>query len=327
MTDRRALRRRHALALAAAFAPVAARADAWPDRPVRLVVPFAPGGPTDVPARLIADAMSAALPHRLVVENRAGAGVVIGTDIVAKGPRDGSLLLYTTVAHAVARALFPSLPFDPEPDFAPVALVGRVPMLLLVHPALPAADLPALVALLRAQPGRFAYASPGIGSAVHLATELFPRRAGGLSATHVPLRAAAVTLNEVIAGRVPIMFYVGTAALPQVRAGQLRALAISSPARSPLAPDIPTFAEQGLPGFEPYTWHMLLARAGTPEAVLRAANAAANAAVAQPALRERLASLGIEPVSDSTPEDAAAFLRREIALWEGVVRGAGIRAE
>jgi tripartite-type tricarboxylate transporter receptor subunit TctC len=327
MTARHELPRRHALALAAALVPAAARADGWPDRPVRLVVPFAPGGPTDVPARLIADGISAALPHRLVVENRTGAGVVIGTDIVAKGPRDGSLLLYSTVAHAVTRALFPNLPFDPVGDFAPVALVGRVPMLLVVHPALPAADLPGLVALLRAEPGRHAYASPGIGSAVHLATELFLRRAGGLSAIHVPFRAASATVSEVIAGRVPIMFTVGTAALPQVRAGQLRALAIATPQRSPLASEIPTFAEQGLADFEPCTWHMLLARAGTPEAVLRAANAAANAAVAGPAVRERLPSLGIEPVSDSTPETAAAFLRREIALWEEVVRSAGIRVE
>jgi tripartite-type tricarboxylate transporter receptor subunit TctC len=140
-------------------------------------------------------------------------------------------------------------------------------------------------------------------------------------------RAASVTLNEVIAGRVPIMFTIGTGALPQLRAGQLRALAISTPARTPLAPDIPTFAEQGLPEFEPYTWHLLLARAGTPEAVLRAANAAANAAVAQGAVRDRPASLGIEPVWDTTPDSTAAFLRREIALWEGVVRSAGIRAE
>ncbi|MFN6954824.1 MAG: tripartite tricarboxylate transporter substrate-binding protein [Acetobacteraceae bacterium] len=261
------------------------------------------------------------------MENRTGAGVVIGTDLVAKGPRDGGMLLYTTVAHAATRALFPALPFDPEADFAPVALVGRVPLLLLVHPALPAADVPGLVALLRANPGRYDYASPGIGSAVHLTTELFLRRAGGLAVNHIPFRAASVTLNEVIAGRVPIMFHVGTAALPQVRARQLRALAISSAERSPLAPDIPTFAEQGLPGFTPSTWHMVLARAGTPAPLLATMNAAIHAAVAQPSVRGRLAALGMEPVADSAPESAAAFLAAEIALWEGLVRGAGIRAE
>jgi tripartite-type tricarboxylate transporter receptor subunit TctC len=304
-----------------------AAAQAWPGQPVRMIVPFAAGGPTDIPARLLADEMSKALPHRIVVENRTGSGVVIGTDMVAKGPQDGSVILYTTVAHAVTRAMFPRLPFDPIADFTPVALVGQVPVILLVNNSFPARNVQEFVRVLRENPGRFDYASSGNGGAVHLATELFLHAAGGLRANHIPFRGSSAALPEVLAGRIPMIFDIAASALPYARSGELRALAISTRERSPLAPNIPTFIEQGIAGYEAYTWHMVLVRSGTPAPVVEAINRAVNAAIALPAVGERLTGLAMQVVRDSTPASAADYLRREIEVWEPLIRNAGIRAE
>jgi tripartite-type tricarboxylate transporter receptor subunit TctC len=324
------LTRRHALALAAgglALPGVAGAQGTWPSQPVRMVVPFSAGGPTDVPARLIAEEMSKALPHRIVVENRTGSGVVIGTDMVAKGPQDGSVVLYTTVAHAVTRAMFNRLPFDPIGDFTPVALVGQVPVILLVNNDFPARNIQEFIALLRANPGKYDYASSGNGGAVHLATELFMYQAGGLKVNHIPYRGSSAALPDVLSGRIPMIFDIAASALPYVRSGQLRALGISTRERSPLAPNIPTIREQGLPNYEAYTWHMVLVRSGTPQPVVEAINRAVNAALALPAVQERLSSLTMQVVRDSTPASAAAYLRSEMELWEPVIRAAGIRAD
>jgi tripartite-type tricarboxylate transporter receptor subunit TctC len=292
-----------------------------------MVVPFAAGGPTDVPARLIAETMSNALPHRIVVENRTGSGVVVGTDMVAKGPQDGTVVLYTTVAHAVTRALFPRLPFDPVADFTPVALVGQVPLILLVNNNFPARTFQDFVRLVRENPGRFDYASSGNGGAVHLGTELLLHAAGGLRVNHIPFRGSAVALPEIIAGRIPMIFDIAASALPYARSGELRALGISTRERSPLAPNIPTFQEQGLPGFETYTWHMVMVRSGTPQPVVDAIHRSVVAAVGQPAVRERLTGLAMQVPAETTPATAAAYLRSEIATWEPLVRAANIRAE
>ncbi len=328
------IRRRGLIALSAGalaapalgLRPASAQA-AWPTQPVRMVVPFAAGGPTDVPARLLAEQMSNALPQRVIVENRTGSGVVIGTDLVAKGPQDGSTVLYTTVAHAVTRALFPRLPFDPVADFQPVALVGQVPLVLLVNNNFPARTFPEFVQQLRANPGRFDYASSGNGGAVHLGTELLLHAAGGLRANHIPFRGSSQAIPEVIAGRIPMIFDIAASALPYARSGELRALGISTKERSSLAPNIPTFQEQGLPGFETYTWHMVLVRSGTLAPVVEAINRAVNAAVNLPAVQERLTGLAMQVVRDSTPASAAEYLRSEIAVWEPLVRAANIRAE
>lgn len=327
--------RRHLLGVAAGslavpalgLRPAQAQAPTWPAQPVRMVVPFAAGGPTDIPARLIAEEMSKALPHRIVVENRTGSGVVIGTDMVAKGPQDGSVVLYTTVAHAVTRAMFPRLPFDPIGDFTPVALVGQVPVILLVNKDFPARNVQEFVRVLRENPGRYDYASSGNGGAVHLATELFLHAAGGLRANHIPFRGSSAALPEVLAGRIPMIFDIAASALPYARSGELRALGISTRARSPLAPDIPTFIEQGIAGYEAYTWHMVLVRSGTPAPVVQAINAAVNAAVNLPHVRTRLTELAMQVVPDSTPTSAAEYLRSEIGVWEPLVRAANIRAE
>jgi tripartite-type tricarboxylate transporter receptor subunit TctC len=236
-------------ALLAATLPTAALAQSdWPALPVRLIVPVAAGGPTDVPARILAEAMSGFLRNRIVVKNRTGSGVIVGTEIVARAPRDGQTLLYGTVAHAFAQAVFPRLSYDPVTDFTPVAMIGQVPMIMLVKNDFPARTLAELIALVRANPGRYDYASAGNGSSVHLATELFLRSAGGLKMNHVTFRGTAAAVPDLLAGRIPMVIEVGGAALPQAQRGALRPLAISSAQRSPLAPEIPTFMEAGLPG-------------------------------------------------------------------------------
>ena len=314
--------------LTSPFLPRAAagQSAAWPTQPTRMIVPFAAGGPTDVPARLIADEMSKALPHRIVVENRTGSGVVIGTDMVAKGPQDGSVVLYTTVAHAVLRPMFPRLPFDPIGDFTPVTLVGQVPVILLVNKDFPARNIQEFVKLLRDNPGKYDYASSGNGGAVHLATELFMHMAGGLKANHIPFRGSSAALPEVLAGRIPMIFDIAASALPYARSGELRALGISTKERSPLAPEIPTIQEQGVPGYEAYTWHMVLVRSGTPQPVVEAVNRAVNAAVQLPHARSRLTELTMQVVPNSTPASAAEYLRSEMGVWEPIVRAAGITA-
>jgi len=315
--------------LAAPFLPRAASAQspAWPTQPVRMIVPFAAGGPTDIPARLFADEMSKALPHRIVVENRTGSGVVIGTDMVAKGPQDGSVVLYTTVAHAVTRAMFPRLPFDPIADFTPVALIGQVPVILLVHPAFPANTIQEFIRVLRENPGKYDYASSGNGGAVHLATELFLHKAGGLRVNHIPFRGSSAAMPEVLSGRIPMIFDIAASALPYARSGELKALAISTRTRSPLAPNIPTFIEQGVDGYEAYTWHMVLVRSGTPQPVVDAIARSVAQVATLPAVRTRLTELTMQMVPESTPTLAADYLRSEMAVWEPLVRAANIRAD
>ena len=322
------MRRRHALALGGLL-PFATQAQAqdWPGQPVRMVVPFAAGGPTDVPARVVTEEMSRALPQRVIVENRTGSGIIVGTDVVAKAAKDGQTLLYTTIGHAVVRALFDRVPFDPVRDFAPVALVGQIPMVMMVHNQFPARTLQEVIAHIRANPGRVDYASSGNGGALHLATELFLSQAGNLQANHVAFRGSAQAMPDVLAGRVPLMVDVAASALPFIQRGEMRAIAIATRERSAIAPNIPTFIEQGLAGFEAYTWHMVLAPAGTPPAVLRAANAAVNRALAVDAVRTRLTELAMQVVGDSTPESAAAFLGAEIAKWEPIIRQKGIKAD
>ncbi len=324
-------RRRDLLALAAATAasggalarPVVAQ-EAWPSQPVRLIVPFAAGGPTDVPARLFADELSKALPQRVIVENRTGAGVVVGTEVVAKAPKDGHTLLYNTIAHAVLRPLFPRLPFDPVSDFQPVALLGVIPMLLLVNKDLPARDLPGLVKLFRDNPGRHDYGSSGNGGAVHLATELFLKRAGDLKVNHVPYRGSAAGMPDLLSGRLAMFIDVAAGGIAYHQRGEARALGVSADKRLPQVPDVPTFAEGGVRDAESYTWHMVLAPSGTPEPVVRAINAAFNRVAAMESVQRRLSDLTMTVRGDTTAETAARWMADEVAKWEAVIRGAGI---
>lgn len=322
------MHRRSLLAAAAILPAVAARAQpAWPNQPIRLIVPFAAGGPTDIPARLFAEEVSKQLPQRVVVENRTGAGVVVGTEAVATAPKDGHTLLYSTIAHSVLRPLFPRLPFDPVADFQPVALLGVIPMILLVNRDLPAKDLRELVALLRARPGQYDYGSSGIGGAVHLATELLLKRAGDVKVNHIPYRGSAAGMPDLLSGRLAMFMDVAAGGLPYARRGDARALGISAAARLPQAPDIPTFAEAGVPNAESYTWHMVFAPAGTPAPVVQAINAAFNKAAAEESVQRRLTDLTMTLRSDSTPETATRWLAEEIAKWEAIIKDAGIKVD
>lgn len=323
--------RRHLLgagaaALAAPFARTSLAQGNWPNQPIRLVVPFAAGGPTDIPARLFAEEISKALPQRMIVENRTGAGVVVGTDLVAKAPKDGHTLLYTTVAHASLRPLFPRLPFDPTTDFTPVALVGVIPMLVTVNKDFPVRTLQELQQRFQAERGRYDYASSGNGGALHLATELMLRRLG-VSANHIPYRGTAAAMPDVLNGTIPLIVDVATSAVPYAQRGETRALAVMDSRRLPQLPDVPTTAEAGFPGLEAYTWHMVMAPSGTPDNVIQAVNQAFNRVAAQENTQRRLSDLAMRLVSDSTPASAAEWLRNETAKWEGLIREANIRVE
>jgi tripartite-type tricarboxylate transporter receptor subunit TctC len=313
-------------ALATPFIRSASAQGTWPSQPVRLIVPFAAGGPTDIPARLFAERMGEFLPNRVVVENRTGAGVVVGTDAVAKAAKDGLTLLYTTVAHASLRALFPRLPFDPFADFTPVALVGVIPMIVTVNKDFRAQTLQDLQARLREARGGLDYASSGNGGALHLATELMLRRMG-VSGNHIPYRGTAAAMPDVLNGTIPIIVDVATSALPFIQRGETRALAVMDDRRLPQLPNVPTTAEAGFPGLTAYTWHMVLAPAGTPEPVIAAANVAFNRAAAQSVVQQRLGDLAMRLVNDSTPATATQWLRDETAKWEGLIREANIRVD
>ncbi|UFN51317.1 tripartite tricarboxylate transporter substrate binding protein [Roseomonas sp. OT10] len=325
--------RRHLLAAGAALAgaPLLPRAavaqGSWPTQPVRLVVPFAAGGPTDIPARLIADELSKALPQRVVVENRTGAGVVVGSDVVAKAAPDGQTLLYTTIAHAALRAIFPKLPFDPIADFQPVVLTGVIPMLMMVNKDFPANTLQEVIEVFRKNPGKFDYASTGNGAALHLATELFLKQAGGLKVNHVPYRGSAAAMPDLLNGTVVLMLDVANNALPFVQRGEVKGIAISSMERLPQLPNLPTFNEAGVPGYEAYTWHMVFAPAGTPAPVVQTINQAVNKVMAMDSVKQRLSDLTMTTRSDTTPETAKKWLMDEIAKWEPIIKEAGIKAD
>ena len=329
------MRRRTLLALSAALplSPISATPAAWaqpapdwPTQPLRIIVPYAPGGPTDIPARLLAEELAKVLPQRPVVENRTGAGVVVGTDVVAKAT-DGHTVHYTTISHAVLRPLFPKLPFDPVADFAPVALVGQIPMVLMVNKDLPVNGLQGLMRLYRDAPGKYDYGSSGNGGALHLASELFLRQSGGLKVTHVPYRGSAAAMPDLLNGTVSMMLDVANNTLPYVQRGEVKSLAVSAERRLPQLPDVPTFKEQGLPDYEAYTWHMVLGPKAVPEAVVQRLNAAINRVLAEPSLQKRLEDLAMQVRSDSTPESTAQWLQAEMAKWEPIIRDAGIKSD
>ena len=315
-----------AAALAGLALPGSLRAQGsdWPNQPIRLIVPFAAGGPTDIPARLLAEKLSNQLPQRVIVENRTGAGVIVGSEVVAKAPKDGYTLLYNTVAHSVLSALFARLPFDPVVDFAPVALVGVIPLVITVNKDFPATTLAELLAVLRANPNRYDYASSGNGGALHLATELLLKTAG-VHANHVPYRGSSAAMPDVMSGRVPIIVDVAASALPYIDRGELRGIAVMSDSRMPQIPNVPTTAEAGMPGLTASTWHMILAPAGTPETVITRINAAVNKTLATPEVEGRLTELAMQVNTTSTPESAKAWLAEETEKWSRIIREADIK--
>ncbi|NKC34321.1 Bug family tripartite tricarboxylate transporter substrate binding protein [Falsiroseomonas selenitidurans] len=298
---------------------------AWPARPVRAVVPFPPGGAIDALARVTAARLAETLGQPFVVENRPGAGGTIGSAEVARAAPDGHTLLWVSTAHAVNPGLYPRLPYDGLADFAPVMQVARVPNVLVVRADLPAATVAEFAALARQRSGDVTYASAGSGTTIHIAGELFTARTG-VQMTHVPYRGSAPALQDLLAGRVDAMFDSLTSALPQIRSGRLRALGVTTAERSTLLPEVPTIAEAGVAGYAMDPWFGLLAPARTPDAVLARIEGTLAAALAEPATRDRLLAVGLEPIALGRA-GFAAVLARETAEWTAFVRQAGIRVE
>ena len=321
------LSRRRALGATAAVALAAgsARAQAYPSKAVRLIVPYSAGGGADTTARLIAPKLQEALGQTVVVENKPGAGGMIGDEIVAKAAPDGHTLLIGAFAHAVNPSLFPKMPFRTPEDFAPVSLLVTVPELMVITPSHPAKTVAELVALAKAQPGKLSYASSGNGSAQHLAAELFKMRTG-TDIQHVPYKGGALAVADVAAGHVPFYFGNMSAALPQARGGRVRPLAVTSPARSPAAPDVPTLTEAGVPDCEISEWNALIAPAGTPPAVIARLHTEVAKIMRAEEMKAKFADLGADAIG-STPDELAAFLRSEMKKWAEVVKAANIKVE
>jgi tripartite-type tricarboxylate transporter receptor subunit TctC len=312
--------------LAAPFLPRPAAAQGYPDRPIRLVVPFPPGGPVDLSARILGAALTEELHGSVVVENRSGAGGVVGTDAVAKAAPDGYTLGFcSTGAVAVNVTLLPNLPYDSRRDFAPVSIVAGVPSLLVVHPDVPARSVQDLIALAKRQPGKLNFGSTGPGGTPHLAAELFRLRAG-IDIAHVPYRGAAPAITALLAKEVDFAFLDLPVLLPHVQEGRLRALGVTSRERSPALPAVPTFAEAGIPGVEVENWYALLAPAGTPAEVVRRLHDAVAAVMKRPATARQFGDQGARIII-SSPEEAKSFIAAEVARWGEVVRAAGIKPD
>jgi tripartite-type tricarboxylate transporter receptor subunit TctC len=315
----------HLAAAAAVVAPRIAGAQAYPARPVRVIVPFAPAGPTDVFARLMAQKLSEQMGAQFYVENIAGAGGNIGAGRAAQAPADGYTILVNGGNHVVNPALYPHVPYDPIKDFDPVTIAVSAPAVLTVHPSLPARTVQDLVALIKANPGKYSFASPGTGTPPHLVGELF-RLSLGLDLVHVPFNGGGPAIGSTVAGHTPISFGSTAPAVPLVKDGKLRALAVSSKRRSPALPDVPTTTESGYPEVVGESWFAAVVPTGTPREIVLQLQREIARAIAQPDMQERLAALGYEPVA-STPEDAAARFQMEMAKWGKVISHAGIRAQ
>jgi tripartite-type tricarboxylate transporter receptor subunit TctC len=301
-----------------------ARASAaeYPDRPIKLVVPFPPGGPTDVVGRLVAAKLTETIGQQVLIDNKGGAGGNVGTDVVANSKPDGyTLLLGTAATHAINISLYQHLEYDPVKDFEPIALTGINPMVLLVPPQMPATAKD-LIAKLQAEPGKWSYGSSGNGTTNHLAGELFKKKVG-IDVMHVPYRGSGPALQDLLGGRLAFMFDSFGTSLEYIKAGKLRALGVMAVQRSPADPEVPTMAEAGLPDFVGATWNVVVAPAGTPVRIINKLNAAVNKALKDPTTAERLKRAGIDVVDDSTPASTAAFIASEIAKWRDVVKLAG----
>lgn len=313
-------------ALLALLVAAPAWSQSWPSRPVKLVVPFPAGGATDILGRALAQKLAESLGQPVVVENRPGAGGTLGSDIVAKAPPDGyTILMATTSTHSIAPSLYAKLPYDVATGFAPVVQVADSTNILVVGPSIPAKSVRELIALAKADPGRLTYGSSGNGTIVHLTAVLFETMAG-VKLTHVPYKGTALAMPDVMSGQVTMIFDSIVSAQPHLKSGKVRPLGVSGTRRSPLAPELPTIAESGLPGFASDTWFGVFAPANTPAPLVARLNADINAILRQPDFRERLATLGAE-AAGGTPEAFATLVRDEGAKWARVVRDAGIRPE
>jgi len=306
--------------------PLAVMAQGYPSKPVRLVVPFAAGGTTDVLARLMGQKLSESLGQQFIIDNRPGANGNLGTEMAVKAPADGyTLVMSYDGTMAINPSTYRKLPFDPQKDLAPVASVAQVPLIMVVHPGVPAKSLAEFVAYAKANPGRINYSSAGQGSSGHLTGELFRARAG-IDIVHINYKGGGQAVQDLLGGQIQ-MLMTGLATVEgHLKGGKLRALAFTSGRRMPGAPEVPTFAESGYPGLEVFSWYGILAPAGTPQDIVRKLNADINRILQAPDVRERLSALGTEPTG-GTPEQFAETIRNDTARWAKVVLDAGIRIE
>jgi tripartite-type tricarboxylate transporter receptor subunit TctC len=324
------LPRRHFLYLAAGAATLPAMprkvsAQAYPARPVRVIVPFAPGGPADVLARLITHKLSGSLGQQFYVDNQAGAGGNIGMSAGARASPDGYTITVVGTSYVVNPSLYPKIPYDPYTDFEPVTLAAASPNILVIHPSIPASNVKELIAFLKANPGKYSYAHAGNGTTPQLSGELF-KQSQQLDILAVPFGGSAPAIRSALAGHTPIAFTVLTPAVPQVREGNLRALAVTTPKRSPALPDVPTLAEAGLPDQEADTILGILVPARTPRPIIALLQREIGNAMAQPDVAQKLTALGFEVIA-STPDEFAARIKIDIPKWANVIRTANIKAE
>lgn len=302
-----------------------AGAQGYPVRAVRVIVPFAPGGGTDILTRMIAPRVSEILGQQLVVDNRPGASSQIGTELVARAAPDGYTILHTDTSFSSNPSLYSKLPYDPVRDFAPVSVLASAPVVLIVHPSVPVKTLKELIALAKARPGELNFASGGAGSATHLGVELF-KSAARIDLVHIPYKGSGPAAAAVVGGQVAMMFGGPSSAKPHVVAGRLRAIAITGERRNPALPQVPTFVESGLKGVDSGTYWSSLAPAATPKEIVNTLSGAIAKVLRMPEIRQRLVELAFDPIG-STPEESAANIRSEIAKWAKVVKAAGIRLD
>jgi tripartite-type tricarboxylate transporter receptor subunit TctC len=304
---------------------IAAAADTFPTRPIRLISPFAPGGGNDIMSRTLGAAISKGLRQSIVVDNRPGANTIVAMEILARAAPDGYTLLTTSSSQATNATLYAKLPYDSIKDFAPVSRIGVSPLIVAVNPALPIKSVGDLIAAAKAKPGAIMYPSAGTGNSTHLAGELFAVMAG-VTLTHVPYKGNGPGLLDLMSGRLHAAFTTAPSALPHIKTGRLRALAVTSGARSALAPGLPTVAESGIPGYDASTWYGIIAPAGTPRSVIARLNREIVAALAVPEFKEQLMAAGADP-APNTPEEFAALIKAEIVKWAKVIKLSGAKPE
>lgn len=299
---------------------------AYPTKTIRIIVPYPPGGTTDLLGRLVADQLKSGLGATVVVENKPGAGTTLGAEQVARSDPDGyTLLMATSTTLAINKTLYKKLPYDPVRDFTPIALVAGVPFALIINPQIPDKTLPEFIAYAKSKPG-LAYGSAGNGSPQHLGAEML-KAAAGIDIRHVPYRGSVPAMLDVIAGHIPFMVVDLQPALQQIREGKVRVLGVTSPKRVAAAPDIPTLAEAGLPGFELVAWQGVVAPSGVPRAIVDQLAAQIGTLVADPATREKLTAISLEPLPASTPDSFSAYVKAEVDRWAPIVRNSGAELE
>jgi tripartite-type tricarboxylate transporter receptor subunit TctC len=320
--------RRHVLALAGALlaaTALPALAQSYPAKPVRFIVPFPPAGPVDTTARAFTQKLSVYWSQQALVENRAGAGGIVGAEAAAKSAGDGYTFFVGSIHHSVLPSLNPKLPYNIEKDFVPVTFAAQFPIILVAHPSVPAQTVQELIAYAKKNPGKLAFGSAGNGGGTHLAGELFKSMAG-VDLLHVPFKGSAPAMTDLLGGQVQLMFSDAPTALPHIKSGRVRALGVGSPKRSALVPDVPTIAESGVKGYDAYSWAGVFAPAGTPKEIVAKVNADIVKALSDSEVRKRLLEAGAE-AAPGTPDQFGAFVKAEIGKWAKVVKDANIKAD